>query len=127
MQEHKEWITYAENELKAAHHLLASSDEAVIFPALYMTQQCAEKALKAFLIFKGVNPGKIHDLRDLVNKCIIYDQEFASLKEHAVALNPYNLGTRYPDSFLPLPDVSVIITSIKSAAFILEFVKEKVS
>ena len=50
MQEHKQWLIYAENELKAAQLLLASTDGSVILPALYMTQQCAEKALKAFVI-----------------------------------------------------------------------------
>lgn len=116
MQEHKQWLAYAENELKAAQLLLESSNGAVILPALYMTQQCAEKALKAFLLFKGINPGKIHDLRDLVNKCTVYDEDFNALKEPAIALNPYNLGARYPDSFLPLPDTSTITTSIKSAS-----------
>jgi HEPN domain-containing protein len=122
MQEHKQWLTYAENELKAAKLLRESLDGSVI-----MTQQAAEKALKAYLILKGVDPGKTHDLRDLVNKCAKHDQGFDFLKEHAIALNPYNLGTRYPDAFLPVPDVSVIDASIKSAAIIVEFVKNKVS
>ncbi len=125
MGEHKDWLRYSKDELKAAKILLNSSEGSVILPALYMAQQCAEKVLKAFLLFKGISPSRTHDLRDLVKKCTQHDKEFSSLESNAYLLNPYHLGTRYPDTFLPIPAFSIIEDSIKSAEIILEFVREK--
>jgi HEPN domain-containing protein len=126
MQEHKEWLAYAEMDLGTAK-LLLISPHTFLLPALYHTQQCAEKALKAFLVFKDINPEKVHDLIRLINKCMQIDQEFSVLKCHAVELNPYISGARYPDSCLPMPHTSTVEASIKSATIILEFVKGKIT
>ncbi len=49
MQKHEEWLVFAEQDLKSAKIIL-KSNESIIGPALFHTQQCAEKALKAYLI-----------------------------------------------------------------------------
>lgn len=45
MQKHNEWLHFAHMDLKSAK-LLAEND--LLSPALFHTQQCAEKALKAY-------------------------------------------------------------------------------
>lgn len=125
MQKHSEWIDYADGDLKAALKLLRPP-EIMIPSALYHTQQCAEKALKAFLIYKKQQPRKIHDLLLLLDLCTHFDQEFSSLMKHAAELNPYISGTRYPDSHFYTPDVSVANSAVKSATIILDFVKSKI-
>jgi HEPN domain-containing protein len=125
MQKHKEWILYAESDLIAAKKLL-KPPEVLIPHALFLTQQCAEKSLKAFLFFHKRDPGKIHDLANLIKQCIAVDSEFSKFLQHATDLNPYVQGTRYPDSHLLIPDTSIAEYSIKCAQEILDFVKDKI-
>lgn len=126
MQDHKEWLKFAESDFKSAKVLL-NSNEAVIGPALYHTQQCAEKALKAYLIFKKQPIDKTHDLTVLLNNCSKFDNEFDSLLNDIINLNPFSIKTRYPDSCFIIPDLSVAQDAIKKAEKIFLFVDNKIS
>ena len=72
----------------------------------YHSQQCAEKALKAYLVYKHINPRRTHDLSELIFECAEYDNDFLELTSDAYEINPYSHRTRYPDSLLIL-DLSV--------------------
>lgn len=57
----KEWIRYAQSDLRAAERLL--DEELVLFgTSCFHAQQAAEKALKAILVFYGIDFPKTHDL-----------------------------------------------------------------
>ena len=58
----KEWIKYAETDLASANHLLGMHPIPIEI-ICYHCAQSAEKALKAFLIAKDVEPPRTHDLR----------------------------------------------------------------
>jgi len=62
----KIWINYAESDLHAAYTLLESKE---FFPLqiCFLSQQCAEKAIKAILVFEDVNFPKVHDLDRLLD------------------------------------------------------------
>jgi HEPN domain-containing protein len=66
MPKHEEWLQFAEDDLKAASRRMLSPKEIVLGPALYHTQQCAEKALKAYLVYKQQPLRRIHDLVELL-------------------------------------------------------------
>ncbi len=66
MQKHKEWLEFAEQDLRIAK-IIASSSEVIVGPILFHTQQCAEKAFKAFLVYKHQALKKTHDLVALMN------------------------------------------------------------
>ncbi len=53
MKPHKEWLFKAEHDLKSAE-LLLQSVEPLYDIIVYHTQQCAEKALKAYLTSRMV-------------------------------------------------------------------------
>ncbi len=125
MQKPKEWISVAETDLIAAKKLI-TPPEILIPHALFLTQQSVEKSLKAFLFFHKKDPGKIHDLANLVKQCMAIDSDFFQFLEHATHLNPYIQGTRYPDSHLLIPHLSVAEYSIKCAQEILDAVKDKI-
>lgn len=122
MQEHELWLSYAENDLKIAKILL--QEDAVISSSFFLTQQCAEKALKAFLIYHKKPIRKVHDLIELVKDCMIIEPYFESIKKEAISLNPFVVTYRYPDTALPFPDKTTLEVCIKEAATILEFVKD---
>jgi HEPN domain-containing protein len=123
MQEHEMWLDYAENDLKMAK--ISLKEDAVISSAFFLTQQCAEKALKGFLIFHDRPAKKIHDLVSLLKNCESLDSSFEVLRNQVIGLNPFVTQYRYPDACLPFPDKTTLEISIKESDDILEFVKQR--
>jgi HEPN domain-containing protein len=58
----KEWLRYAKSDLTTANHMFHNANPKETEISCYHTHQCAEKSLKAFLITKGIEPPRIHDL-----------------------------------------------------------------
>lgn len=122
---HEEWLAFALYDLKAAQ-LIIKSPEAIIPPALVLAQQCAEKALKAYLFYKDHASIKTHDLVQLVKLCMSFDEEFSCLLENALELNPHVSASRYPDSCLTIPDLTTAQLLITQAEYIYNFVCRKI-
>ena len=49
------WLTNAANDLKSAR-ILSADPGGPLDTAIYHCQQTAEKAVKAFLVYKGITP-----------------------------------------------------------------------
>lgn len=126
MQRHEAWLSLAEDDLKVVK-LILNSDEIVLGPVFFHIQQCAEKALKAYLIFKDQNVRRTHDLVVLVETCAEIDEDFIPFLKDAVDLTPYASESRYPDSRFVMPDVSTAKIDMEKAVKILEFVRQKIS
>jgi len=47
----------------------------------FHAQQCAEKYLKAYLIFNGKEVRRTHDIAELISQCSEVDPEFAELNQ----------------------------------------------
>jgi HEPN domain-containing protein len=94
------WIEYAETDVHAAYALLASGE---FFPRqiCFLSQQAAEKAIKAILVFEEVDFPKSHDidrLRDLIPDRWKVKQTFPDLAD----LTVWAVESRYPGAY---PDV----------------------
>jgi HEPN domain-containing protein len=124
MLKYQEWFVIAEEDLRFAK--MALRDEQCIAPAIFHTQQCAEKALKGYLVYKQQPLRKIHDLTELIALCQQLDESFFALMDIAASLNPYATKFRYPDSFI-MPDIATLKVSIDEAEQILNFVKERIA
>ncbi len=68
-----EWVEKAEGDYHStvSLHRLRSNPEPD--NVCFLSQQCAEKYLKAFLVDRGINPPHIHDLVGLLNQCEVYE------------------------------------------------------
>jgi HEPN domain-containing protein len=75
MPGHNEWMKKAAEDLKTAIKCLKDDDE-TLSSAAYHTQQCAEKTLKAYLVFKKQNFPRTHDLERLLLLCSKFDSSF---------------------------------------------------
>ena len=119
----RRWLTKAENDLKTARATLAQSPE-VTDTICFHAQQCAEKALKAFLTWAGVHVEKTHYLPILLEKCALVDAEFQSLEEHAKELTDYAVEVRYIDDWreIPLEEAEV---AMRRAEEVLRYVMIK--
>jgi HEPN domain-containing protein len=122
-QKHECWLAYAHGDLETAK-ILSVSEEIIVASILFHTQQCAEKALKAYLVFNNVRFERTHDLVELVHSCSCFDHEFAKLTHMAAALTPFAIGSRYPDGCINLPGMVEI--SICRAQDVLHFVRDKI-
>jgi HEPN domain-containing protein len=67
----------------------------------YHCQQCAEKALKSFLVANDIDPPKIHNLRRLCALCKDIDGEFSVLESDCEWLNPLSASVRCPNELVP--------------------------
>jgi HEPN domain-containing protein len=112
----QEWLTRSEHDLRVAQYLLTMDDpppESVGFHA----QQCAEKALKAYLTAHRVPFERRHDLNYLIDLCAPLDPDFEQFRAQVDELTPYAVEFRYPDA-LPL----VLLTSAQAAVEIAEHI-----
>jgi HEPN domain-containing protein len=121
----KEWLAEAEEDFRFASVSLAEHDE--FFSRIcFHFQQAAEKYLKAFIVAKGLEFKKIHNLHILLNICKKKDKEFGELKKPCFFLNAFYVDTRYP-AFWPVGRTKNEAGKAEEAAKrIGDFVKEKI-
>jgi HEPN domain-containing protein len=118
-----DWIRYAANDLISARHLFEDLYPRQTDIAVYLSQQCAEKALKAFLVANNTEPPRIHDLIKLVELCKNIDNSFIEIKTDCERLNPYGSVTRYPNELVI--DETIAKTVIERAQKIYDFAAQK--
>ncbi len=93
------WCIKADNDLKTGKDELSTEKPATDTVCFHM-QQCVEKYLKAFLIYRGKEISKTHNLALLLEQGIAVDPSFDTLKGlNAASLTSYAIGARYPDDF----------------------------
>lgn len=90
----KSWFNASENDLDWARGSLDLKKYAGV---CFLSQQVAEKSLKAFLYSKDEDLKKIHDLDKLLSTAMKHKPGFAKFKKVTATLSGYYLTTRYPD------------------------------
>lgn len=94
----KKWLIKALNDVKVASHEMALTEEEIVTDAVcFHCQQAVEKLLKAYLISKNVEFGRIHDLETLLKLCASQDTDFTGLD--VGNLTDYAVEIRYADEF----------------------------
>ena len=92
----REWLTKASHDLQNAR-IVGGVPDGPLDTAIYHCQQAAEKAVKAFLVFRGLTPEKTHDIRKLAVQASVFEARFNEFINIAAALTPYAWEFRYPD------------------------------
>lgn len=90
------WLRKVENDLLNIENNLAAKEipwDTVCFHA----QQAVEKLLKAFLISRGRDLRRTHDLVALLTDCVELDPRLANLEEDCRNLTYFAVSARYPD------------------------------
>lgn len=93
-----QWLKFAHNDLVVAHHACEDMHPKQIFISCYHCQQAAEKALKAFLIFKEQTFPFTHDLDWLCRLCSDITDKFEDIANDCTDLTPYATQARYPNN-----------------------------
>jgi HEPN domain-containing protein len=118
-----EWLRYAHNDLTVARHSFEDLHPKQVEIACYHCQQCAEKALKGYLVFKDTEPPRIHDLITLCQMCMKYDQQFTTLYDYCTVLTKFSSNVRYPNELVP--DEAIAEFAIGKAQQVYDFCVSK--
>ena len=73
----EDWFRIGDNELKRAKYLLDGAD---LVGAGFNVQQSIEKYLKGYLLSRGWELRRIHNLETLINEAIRYDPSFEQFR-----------------------------------------------
>jgi len=121
----KKWPVSANNDFLAAGYLLNQPKDKVITNVVcYLSQQSAEKFLKAYLYFKDIYFTKTHTLEVLLNKCFNADSTFPDI--NVGRLTSYNISMRYPDEFR-VPELNEATESYEINKSIRNIILSKIS
>ena len=90
-----EWLEYARNDLESADYL-TNKKPLPLEIICYHCHQCAEKALKSFLIYSNCDFAKTHDTSLLCAECNKINDSFKTLLLECASLKNYSVTSRYP-------------------------------
>jgi HEPN domain-containing protein len=108
-----DWLRIAEKDLTRASYLLDIPDPEA---AGFFLQQAVEKFLKAFLLSKGWELQRIHDLEALLNVALKHDPTLEPHRSICQKITGFYLVERYPfiaESGLTQDDVSDSLGQVK--------------
>lgn len=125
----KDWLFFAEEDIKLAR---ISFNGGIYHGTCFHAQQAAEKAIKAYLLFKNQRVPKIHSLTGLLDLDDEIKRDFIEFSEEVEFLDQFYIPTRYPDAFpgsLPegLPNKNDGEKALEGAERILNFVRKNIN
>jgi HEPN domain-containing protein len=115
-EEVSRWLRYAREDLEVADMVI--EHEQALRAACFHAQQCAEKAIKASLIFLGTPFRKVHDL-ELLSQELPDDWALSKDPERLSWLTVWAVEPRYPDD-LPEATEDDASTAVRQAREVLE-------
>ncbi len=92
--EAERWLTQAEYDLGAAQ---TNADNQLFAYACFISQQAAEKAIKAYLYAQGLRQVFGHSVADLCRQAARFNKQFVRLGMDAGKLDRLYIPTRYPN------------------------------
>jgi HEPN domain-containing protein len=126
MSEATDWIRFAREDLRVAEWAFSAQ---IYNQACFHAQQCIEKALKAWLRYRGAQAPRIHQLSLLL--ALLPDDVLADLRPAITLLDRFYIPTRYPDA-VPgsledgLPDVADAEEALTVAQQVLQRTEQQV-
>lgn len=94
----KEWLQHADEDLQLAKHAFKLKTSAPFKLIAYHAQQCAEKCLKAYLVFSDIDFPFTHNISALLELCPP-SADWSRELDDAKALSVYAITARYPGTY----------------------------
>jgi len=124
----REWQKKAESDFQYAKSSFETFDD-FYSQICILCHDSAEKYLKAYIVYQGIQPEKIHDLVTLYKQCAENsrnDFELGGLEENCRILNRYYVPLKYPSHY-PAVDREKAKEALKSAEEICKVVKSQIA
>lgn len=90
------WVYKAEEDFRTATTMVRKRKNPAPDNVCFCAHQCAEKYLKAFLVFHKIGFPKTHSLQALLDLVVDLDPVLEALREGLTRLEPYAVEIRYP-------------------------------
>lgn len=98
----RQWAEKADHDLRTAEHTLTLHDDECPFDTVcFHAQQCAEKYLKGWLVYRNVEFLRTHDLVVLLRQAEESGLRGTNLGD-VQPLNRYTIEARYPGDWEPI-------------------------
>ncbi len=118
----EQWLIKSQRDLTVARVLFQNQ---LFDMTVYHCQQCAEKALKAYLAYQQKSLQKTYNLVVLLENCIEFEPSFEILRESAESLTPYATEFRYPGDTAQ-PEKDDVEEALEMAALVLNVVTQAI-
>lgn len=119
-----EWLLRAQDDELSSKAIL-NCKQGAPGTVCFLSQQMAEKCLKAYFIYKKSEFPKIHQLDRLVKLCKEIDVDFGSIKDESEYLTAFYVTARYPGNY-PEFNFKEAENAFKKAMKIKDFVLSKI-
>ncbi len=117
------WLQRAASNLAIAR--TGQQENVVLEDLCFEAQQAAEKALKALLLYHGVEPPRTHAFTLLLMRLMDYQDIPQPIRE-VVELSDYAVQMRYPGDYHPVSDAEYT-RAVELAARVIDWVTAQIS
>ena len=118
------WLQRARSDLQIGRVALRAKG-VMLEDICFHAQQCAEKALKALLLQRGVNFPKTHTIEVLLDLLKIQRVDIPDGVDEAFELSDYAVQTRYPGEWEPVTKAEAR-RALERAALVLAWVESQI-
>lgn len=115
-----DWIYHAALDRMAAE--LLCEEPKLYYTAAFHCQQCIEKALKGYLLFKSRRLLDGHNLTWLCKQAAMMDESFIPWIDESAVLNRYYIETRYPADIPIEIDSETMESLMKMSGDMMDFI-----
>ncbi len=120
----QDWFDKADKDLRRVDALLAIDD---VEGAGFHLQQAAEKYLKGYLLGQGCELKRTHDLEDLLNAAVSYDEKFEAFRDACRFTTEFYVEQRYPFILSPPPPIEKFHKAMSGIRQMVEYIVQKIS
>jgi len=125
LQKLNQWIEIADEDLKFAKHGFTISSGVSYRIIAFHSQQCAEKYLKAFLVYHKIDFPYTYNITKLINLCGEIDNSIEELRTSEI-LTSYATANRYPSEYRKLKKVDAL-NSVKLAMKVKDAIRKRLT
>lgn len=120
----KDWFAKAAQDMKRVDALLAINDEE---GAGFHLQQAAEKYLKGYLLGRGWQLKRTHDLDDLIDDALQFDARFELFRKASRFSGEFYVSERYPFPLASTPPRKKLDAAIEKIKEMIAYIVQQTS
>ena len=120
----KDWLNRANHDISDANLLFR--DGGYADTVCFLCHQAVEKYLKGYLLAKGIEYPRIHNLPELLDLCVEMNGEFVDFIDNTKYLNQFYIESRYPIDPPCLPSKKETKQAIEATEEIIGFIQRAV-
>ena len=120
-----EWFILGDQDAQSAQILL--TEDGPLPVVAFHLQQAIEKYLKGYLLARGWQLRRIHDLELLIQEAVALDKDFTPFVEDCQRITEFYIESRYPTGFFTLFVFAELQSDLETTQKLIALIREKLS